>query len=112
QRVDRGGYSRRRVKTSVEGVARVQRHGGVDTAEQRAQVEVAQRRHQRVGDGVGGAVDTRDGGVDVFDPADEVEGVKDRSHRRKVRSTGVGIRGDTCDGELRVGQAQQVGHIL
>src|ERR1700756_5538098 len=62
QRVDGGGCSSRRVKTSVEGIARVQRHGGVDAAEQRVQVEVAERRHQRVGDGVGGASNARDGG--------------------------------------------------
>src|SRR5277367_3077416 len=112
QRVDGRGCSGRRVKTSGEGVARVEQCSGVDAAEQRVQVDVPERRHQRVGDGVGSAGETRDRGVDVLDPVAEVEGVKDRAHRRKVRGTGVGIRGDTCDGELRAGQAQQVGHIL
>src|ERR1700748_832842 len=75
QRVDSGGCSRRRVPTSGRGVARVEPHGGVDAAKQRAQVEVPQRRHQGVGDGVGSATDARDGGVDVLDPVAEVEGV-------------------------------------
>ena len=65
QRVDGGGRGGRRfgrrggrhVKTTGEGIARVQRHGGVDAADQRVQVEVPQRRHQRVGDGVGCAGD-------------------------------------------------------
>ena len=70
QRVDGGGRlgRRRRVETGGERVARVQGRSGVDTAEQRIQVEVAPRRHQGVGDGVGGAIDARDRGVDVLDP--------------------------------------------
>ena len=43
------------------------RHG-VDTAEQIAQVDVAERRHQGVGDGVGPAIETRDRGVDFSIP--------------------------------------------
>src|SRR6202012_3791593 len=53
QRVDSGGCSRRRVQTSAEGAARVQPHDGIETAEQRAQGDVPEWRHERVGDGVG-----------------------------------------------------------
>src|SRR6202020_3621231 len=57
------------------GVARLQRRGGVDTAEQRVEVDVAVRRDQRVGDGVTSANGAGDRGVDVVVPVAEVEGV-------------------------------------
>src|SRR5277367_347180 len=80
QRVDTGGCSRRRVKTSGEGVARVQRRNGVDATDQRVQVEVAPWRHQGIADGAVGATGVRDGAVDVLDAVAEVEDVIDRTH--------------------------------
>ena len=57
QRVDGGGRGGRRfsgrVETSAESVARIQPRRNVDAGDQRVQVEVAERRHQGVGDGVG-----------------------------------------------------------
>jgi hypothetical protein len=43
-------------------------------AKQRAQVDVPERRHEYVADGVAGAAGVRDGGVDVLDAVAEVEG--------------------------------------
>src|ERR1700733_6018153 len=105
QRVDCGGRSSRRIQTTGEGVARVQPLHGV---EQRAQVDVPEWRHERVGDGVGRGSGAGDVGVDVLEPAAEVEDVVNRSHCRQIR----GRAGDAVDSELRVGQAEQIGHGL
>ncbi len=94
------------------------------TGDQVAQVDVAERRHQCVGDGVGCAVQTRDRGVDILHPATEVEHVVDRSRCRQgpVNGTGVGERAGvsgyvergtaTGDGELGVGEPEQVRHLV
>src|SRR5690625_6371415 len=71
QRIPGGGGRRRcvgRVAETGEGVARVERVGGVEGAEQRAQVDVAERGDQSGGDG---AVLARGGEVAVLpDPAE------------------------------------------
>src|SRR6202012_1697278 len=57
---------------AAESGARVDWSSGVDTTEQRVQVDVAVRRDQGVGDGVGSAVGARDRGVDVLIPVAQV----------------------------------------
>jgi hypothetical protein len=106
QRVDRGGRGGRgfggHIETGSKRSTRVQRRHGVDTGEQRVQVEVPERCHQRVGDGISGG--TRERGVDVLEPVTEVEDVVDRSECRQIRGGSVAECGGTGDGELRVGK--------
>src|ERR1700722_2150707 len=83
QRVDWGGPSSRGIQATGEGVAWVQRQDGVDAAEQRAQVDVPEWRHERVGDGVCRGRGTGDIGVDGREPAPEVEDVVHRTDRRQ-----------------------------
>src|SRR6185437_13686440 len=73
---------------------------------------VAVRRHQGVGDGAAGGSDVRGCGVDVLVAVAEVEGVIDRPHRRQLRGVHTRCGVHTLDGELRIGQAQQVRHVL
>ena len=89
-----------------EGVTGVERVRCVE-AEQRIQVDVAGRRHQRVGNAA-----ARDRGVHVLVPVAEVEHVVDGSHRRQVRVSGAPGRVDTGNGELGNGQAEEAGDRL